>query len=791
MEVVDQSDESGLTIVSRRLLRFSAEEWTNPEAIFERIRGAALETLLASCQDGSNRERDQRVLLLFDCMLRVLDEPAVSSVLFFATSRFTDMQRKFYGALGSSRFIGVAAATREDWAYSFCQVMTRLARVTSVASLAHRQRISMPIPPAFVDEFDAAPLNSNEVKLLRPYLLVSKSGEEYNVLLAPLASVMGSDFARAFHEGLQAIASPKAKDAPLRDFGTTFARFVQYKADAGQVLSVMQLRDSDFVQTLIVEFMEFHFMKMVRRDTPVQEGTLASLQKLWSRYRGYWGKLAAHGIVAAPTAAFPEGNPKLLADSSVAHRRVVEEEDGTSTVITQKLIVSVPLHVTDEEATKLLFQQLQTDFSRVQAWLKGHLDDFFEAGQTGMNLSKAAQPLPPEQELRATFRESNDEAECVALAVRYIRASHGGYIDTSKHGTLPYPRRAARGGPSKRAVSRYLGLPLRRDALAMMAFLASHDGRFSESAMSACLLLDHNGKRINAVETDGGLTLSILKERDAKDGWHDVILKGDAASCLRRWIATTEPLRSYMREHGISGWRNLFIFVSRPLGAPSHFTRSTNLYNSFRTFALDAESTLGSLAEQVTIPRIRSTRGVLVFLETMDLAAMARELGNTSNTSLRHYLPDSLWDYFANRWLRIFQNLLIVEATKDGPYMQRALKFQSTAEMDEFLKNHATKPLIPEDESPAENPLSENLSELMIPASPGLFATLLSITAAVDQVAAQGQSVAPKAMYWSEFTKRVGAHITSEKFHDRGIKKMMLEAEKNVFPANFVEVVRA
>ena len=123
--------------------------------------------------------------------------------------------------------------------------------------------------------------------------------------------------------------------------------------------------------------------------------------------------------------------------------------------------------------------------------------------------------------------------------------------------------------------------------------------------------------------------------------------------------------------------------------------------------------------------------------------------------------------------------------------MQRALKFQSTAEMDEFLKNNATKPLIPEDEPPAENLPSENLSELMIPASPGLFATLLSITAAVDQVAAQGQSVAAQAIYWSEFTKRVGAHITSDKFHDRGIKKMMVEAEKNVFPANFVEVVRA
>ncbi|XYI40771.1 hypothetical protein DAMDJJ_21805 [Cupriavidus necator] len=532
-------------------------------------------------------------------------------------------------------------------------------------------------------------------------------------------------------------------------------------------------------------------MKMVRREAPVQEGTLSSLQKLWSRYRRYWEKLAGTDIVAAPSTAFPEGNPKLLADDSVGHRRVVANSDGTSSVVTQKLIVSVPLQVTDGEATQLLFQQLQSDFTRLQTWLKDHLDDFFTAGQDGLRKAPSMSVQVPEAELRKMFQEVRDEEESVALAASYFRSAHHGYIDTTQHETPPYPRKAARDGPSKKAVSRALGLPSLRDALALMAFLVTQDGRFSESALATCVLFDRSGKRINAVETDGGLTLSVLKARHATDGWHDITLGGDAAEFVRRWIKATEPIRAYMKNHGLAGWRNLFVYVGNPLGGPRHFTRTANLYNHFRLFASSAKNKLGDLADSVTIPRIRSTRGVLVFLETMDLAAMARELGNSNDTSLRYYLPDCLWDYFANRWLRIFQNLLIVDATKATPHMQRALQFQSASEMDEFLRNHAVRPLLPPDDTKAPPAAAADVSELMVAASPGLFATLLSIAEATDQAAANGRGVAPQALYWSEFTKRVRAHIVSDQFHDRGIKAMMAEAERHVVAANFEEVVCA
>lgn len=783
-----------LTIVSRCLLRVTSEEWATPGDHFECLRGPALDLLLAAASGSAGQWANKRALLLFDCLLRVIDESPISSDIAFATARFQTLQTLFYGALGSERFIDAAKTTRIGLAYHFYTVLNRLDQATTVLLADHHQKAAGCIPEGFVLAFEKLELNDAQVRKLRPYLLTTKSGTEYNVLLGDMVPVLGEQFTNAFHSGLRTIARPKAKDTALRDFGTTFAQFVYHRATNHQPISPELLIDPSFVQMFLVDFMEYHFMKMARRKAVVQEGTLGSLQKLWSRYGSYWAALAGQKIVAAPTSAFPSGNPKLLSGDSVGHRKVKTDAAGNTTVITQKLITAVPLHITDEEATKLIFEQLKADFATVQTWLRDHLNSFFDDYEAGRGLAAEVQELPVADELELATR-SNSEKCGMPLAIKYFKEAHGGYTDTSRFPTPVYPDLAARSRISKERLSRYLGIPSRREAMAFMAFLASHDGRFSESALAAAKLLDSKGKRINAVETDAGLTLTVLKDRDAGDGWHDVLLTGEVAALVRRWIEVTAPLRKHMKLYGVSGWQHLVIYTGKPLGAPANFTRSSNIHSTFRHFAQEYEARLGNLAEQVTIPRIRSTRGVLVFLESMDLTKMAKELGNTNETSLRHYLPDSLWDYFTTRWVRIFQNLLIVEATKDTPYMQRALHFSSAAEMDEFLRNHAVTSLIPTEKGLSETmPVAGSTrtpDELMIAASPGLFATLLSISDASGQAIEQGRQLAPQAVYWTEFAKRLKAHIESATFHDRGIKQMMRAAEASTTPENFMEVVCA
>ncbi|MFC7422020.1 hypothetical protein ACFQNF_19350 [Iodobacter arcticus] len=361
------SDEANkkLTIVSRGLLRVTNKEWESPKDHFERLGGHALDLLMIAASPGSATHwANRRALLLFDCFLRVIDESPISSAIVFATTRFQTLQMLFYGALGSESFIDTAETSRANLAYHFYTVLNRLAEATTIRLADYHQKVAGCIPEGFVQEFEKVELNDVQVRKLRPYLLIAKAGTEYNVLLNDMVPLLGEKFTDAFHDGLRTIARPKVKDTALRDFGTTFTQFACHRATNHQPISPKLLMDPAFVQILLVDFMEFHFMKMTRRKTAVQEGTLGSLQKLWSRYGGYWASLAGQKIVAAPSSAFPSGNPKLLSNDSVGHRKTKTDTAGNTTVITQKLLTAVPLHITDEEATRLVFEQLRADCSR-------------------------------------------------------------------------------------------------------------------------------------------------------------------------------------------------------------------------------------------------------------------------------------------------------------------------------------------------------------------------------------------------------------------------------------------
>jgi len=89
MKLVVKPSADELTIVSRRLLRVTAEDWKAPGEQFLRIRDSALDALLQAAEAAPNcLYVSRRVLLLLDCMLRVIDEPSLTSATAFSTLRF-------------------------------------------------------------------------------------------------------------------------------------------------------------------------------------------------------------------------------------------------------------------------------------------------------------------------------------------------------------------------------------------------------------------------------------------------------------------------------------------------------------------------------------------------------------------------------------------------------------------------------------------------------------------------------------------------------------------------------
>jgi hypothetical protein len=170
------------------------------------------------------------------------------------------------------------------------------------------------------------------------------------------------------------------------------------------------------------------------------------------------------------------------------------------------------------------------------------------------------------------------------------------------------------------------------------------------------------------------------------------------------------------------------------------------------------------MVRQFGLPALRASSGVLVYLKTLSVEKMAKALGHAcyNHKLLARYLPTSIIDFFQERWVRIFQTGIIVEALKQSECMLEATEFQTMVELDAFLRNHALKtvPLHPEepDVSSESDPACRN-SEVIFGINAGILTILLSLQLAVEQAE---QRVCAKANYWVGISRRLIAYLESD-----------------------------
>src|SRR5262249_4299956 len=94
------------------------------------------------------------------------------------------------------------------------------------------------------------------------------------------------------------------------------------------------------------------------------------------------------------------------------------------------------------------------------------------------------------------------------------------------------------------------------------------------------------------------------------------------------------------------------------------------------------------LSARFNLGAVRASKGVLVYLETRSVKEMAKALGHKkySPKTLSHYLPAPIFDFFQSRWIRIFQQGMIVEAMKESALLLEATEFRTMAEFHEFMQ---------------------------------------------------------------------------------------------------------
>lgn len=693
----------------------------------------------------------------------------------------------FYGALYSERFIDYSPPTRGKLSRWFRTLLEEVNETCPVRLIQQTWPEYHACPPEWVQKFEQLQFDLEEVRRLRGFWLTDKHSGRTRVRLEAIDQKLGRVFCDRLYRALCDIARSKAKNTALRDFANTLNAFV---SESSNNLRLASFSKTDFMRTWLVELQAYHFTKYVRLKRAPKESTLPSLQKLWSRYLLTINALGKVGIWALPS-VLPQGKPSLSGRLGTRHRRQKQTVDGT-VEYTQKLLTAVPLYVTDERAIDLLFKDLDRDLGRVLCWSEKGIEMLRVAFLKSSVLEKASDfsqvSIKPTLD---RFRSSCPNA--LANIVWVIRNIYNGYVDTVSESPPFYPEKSS-GFVPKETVAQSMGFLSKNDCFYFAVYLMAKEPRLTESALLTSCAFATNGQRLAPVKTDSGPVLAIKKNRGKR--LHELVLSNETRDVIELLLTLTDPLRQYMRKHRIAGWQNLFIYCRSPLGRPVVFKRGYSAYSAFRMFTDAFPNELEHLVHTMTLSQVRSTAAVVACLRDLNVTKLAEILGNSRETALKHYLPDSIWDFFCDRWIRIFQNLLIARAVRGTKHHLPASDFKAMKQLHAFLTNHCFKEPPKSDDELIEalehGPVSSRqrpMGELIVLADTEVWGLLLSLKRAVKE--SNTDTIAPWARYWAEFMTKLQTHVEDPAFPDAEVKAILARAKTRMDPSKFQRIIHA
>ena len=751
---------------------------------------ALIQSQLASLPPSQRRSAN-RALFYFECFLWLTKHPPITSALDLRTNAFLSVQRLFYGALYSTCFLAaeVKYSGRQRLVRYFFKLLAGLSKSTPINIFVYSDLADSQVRECII-QFESIRMDPMRVAKLAGWHVADRNAGSFRLKMGAVFDVLGPDFTRILHQESQKHALALSHYSNYVNVVSRFDDFVCCYDDDPidrKPLSPEVLQDPIFVYQLFWSFQRWHFEGYFERSqTQPTERVLANLQRQWIRII-CWAKsvLVRGGLICSPLGdVWPEGSKKLTRSlHEVGHHRYADGE----ALVSQKLLTQIPLSVTDKEATELLFKRIEGDFNQVVLWARRQID------RIAHRLNAIDQACDQGDLItlgsRISSRAYGQPVMAMNSLIRTVKETHNGFtiIDHAMRGHLV----SATGiSFSTAELAANLAMPTKYAIAPIAIWLVAQQPVLTDASLLACQLFDRNGKRTGFVRTDSGSVLVVKKNRKGKQ--QEVVLSDDAASVIELLIQITSPVRSYLKEKGDDAWRRLFIVAGgQGFQEPYTFTSQTSFAKTLRqkAFVQAHSAELGDLVTVLSLARVRATAGVLVYLKSLSIEKMAESLGNSKRVAMNHYLPPTIMQFFQERWVRIFQNAVIVHAMKDSPFLLDATDFNSMSELDRFLEVHALRPL-PEEPDPlsssAEQIFDSSDSEIVISIDEGILGVLLSLKLAVEKA---GPRAGETAVYWSEFAAKVESHIGSDDFADPYIRSCLVKARGVANPQQFEGLV--
>ncbi|MFA7894885.1 hypothetical protein [Pseudomonas putida] len=412
-----------------------------------------------------------------------------------------------------------------------------------------------------------------------------------------------------------------------------------------------------------------------------------------------------------------------------------------------KLITHIPRTISNQEAAKKLYEQINGDLNGVLQACEEARSEVISAHRRRMH---AAGHLQDSDIYRGATLAEKD----------YIRRS-------ITWGVNPYPDIDDKAfertfGCLKTELSCSLGL-LNSTTLLPFIYLLINE----VPAITRSWLLNYKIKNKHGHDTEDYEESNRASSRKPRRGpasaRQSVHLTQNAKELISEIKELTAEARAYLKRSGQTAAKYLLLTSASGTSLPSKTTKLVGMsvqQNKDSLMAQKIRAKFGKAADEVlknlTLKTIRTTSAVIVYFKTSSVQVMSEALGhkNYNPKLLDRYLPKAIRKFYLSRWITTFQDGIIFECFKESEYLMDVMNIDTLSELEEFIKHHRLAPLPPQLNLKNWLPANErndggHLVKGIIPVCPILCTLLITFATVLREWMAKGNEIAGKYLNWA------------------------------------------
>lgn len=750
---------------------------------FEAIRPSALKIFEAAAEQSpgfSSGTEYTPILRTLECYLQITSQSLSSAT--FRESFFQDMCRGYIGALYSTVFFSATLNRRGQLSRAFLSLLLLVKKShpgIQVPTIELSSRQIKKDAQSCIDFFYSHSFDDEKIWLWQGWPSTDKCGTTSWLPFRAIYKRLGRNFTVRLYEACDAYVGGR------RNTGTrALKQLAEFIGQYPKPLQSADLLDRGFITQFWREFLVYYI------KSGYADGEGSRISTLVTYWRNHFRHLVIEHLIPSGLFAKPYGDFPMPPARQVSGAKTNIRAMDKGQQIKTKLLTHIPLHANDDEAMHLLFGQIQFDFDTLVTWAEWATKDMWNRYQRRLNLAK-----------KGTVRKIGGIGTNSGVSWQTDRGNPE-YLQNAA-ATLDYYGHIDRQlDPSGLLVARppqqtawELGLPTTGSLIPHCILLVSQHPAITPSFLENFTLFDKHGKPTGYVNIEGSHYLIGYKyRRGSRLAEQRVLLNDKTIQTVQQLIEITQSLRDYLKKRGDDNWRYLLLTCAQGFSYPTRLSRlasETSVSERVGALAesLGATSALGlnerrDLMTRFSLSSLRASAGVLVYLKTKSVSKMAEALGHEQYHTelLSRYLPQSIIEFFEERWIRIFQAGIIAESLKSSPFLVQASGFQSIDELDKFLTNHALK-TIPAD---IERRATAEKHKVVFAIDAEILTTLLSLQQAVDRANFQAS---PKARYWAEIGRGLVEHIESQENYRDDFITYLDTARKNADPTPLEPII--